>query len=50
MIYFPTSQITLNGSLSQWLLVVGSTVVINGSGTSVSSAAFPGWGRSVLAE
>ena len=50
MIYFPTSQITLNGSLSQWLLVVGSTVTINGSGTSVSSAAFPGWGRSVLAE
>ena len=50
MIYFPTSQITLNGTLSQWLLVVGSTVVINGSGTSVNSAAFPGWGRSVLAE
>ncbi len=50
MIYFPTAQVTLNGSLSQWLLVVGSTVTINGSGTSVSSAAFPGWGRSVLAE
>jgi putative Flp pilus-assembly TadE/G-like protein len=50
MVYFPTSQITLNGTLSQWLLVVGSTVVINGSGTNVPSAAFPGWGRSVLAE
>lgn len=50
MVYFPASQITLNGTLSQWLLVVGSTVVINGSGTNVPSAAFPGWGRSVLAE
>ncbi|HEY6234218.1 MAG TPA: pilus assembly protein TadG-related protein [Candidatus Elarobacter sp.] len=50
MIYFPNSQITLNGTLSQWLLVVGSTVLINGSGTNVPSAAFPGWGRSVLAE
>ena len=50
MIYFPQSQITLNGTLSQWLLVVGSTVLINGSGTNVPSAAFPGWGRSVLAE
>ena len=50
MIYFPTSQLTINGTLSQWLLLVGSTVVINGSGTNVSSAAFPGWGRSVLAE
>jgi hypothetical protein len=50
MIYFPGSQITLNGTLSQWLLVVGSTVLINGSGTNVPTAAFPGWGRSVLAE
>jgi hypothetical protein len=50
MIYFPTSQVTLNGTMSQWMLVVGSTVVINGSGTNVPSATFPGWGRSVLAE
>jgi hypothetical protein len=50
MIYFPTSPLTINGTLSQWLLIVGSTVTINGSGTNVSSAAFPGWGRSALAE
>jgi Putative Flp pilus-assembly TadE/G-like len=50
MIYFPSSTLTINGTLSQWLLLVGSNVVINGSGTNVSSAAFPGWGRSVLAE
>ena len=50
MVYFPGAQVTLNGTLSQWLLVVGSTVVINGSGTNVPSAAFPGFGRSVLAE
>ena len=50
MIYFPASQLTINGTLSQWLLLVGNTVVINGSGTNVASSAFPGWGRSVLAE
>ena len=50
MVYFPGAQVTLNGTLSQWLLVVGSTVVINGSGTNVPSASFPGFGRSVLAE
>ena len=50
MIYFPSSQLTINGTLSQWLLLVGSNVVINGSGTNVASAAFPGAGRAVLAE
>jgi hypothetical protein len=50
MMYFPTSQIVINGTISQWLLIVGSTVTINGSGTNVASSAFPGWGRSVLAE
>ncbi|HEV3158347.1 MAG TPA: pilus assembly protein TadG-related protein, partial [Candidatus Baltobacteraceae bacterium] len=31
MLYFPTAAMTLNGSLSSWLLTVGSTITINGS-------------------
>jgi hypothetical protein len=50
MVYFPSSQITLNGTLSQWLFIVGSTIVINGSGTNVPDASFPGGGRVALAE
>jgi hypothetical protein len=50
MVYAPNSTLTINGTLSQWLLMVGANVVINGSGTNVPDAAFPGWGRAVLAE
>jgi Flp pilus assembly protein TadG len=49
-LYFPGGQLTLNGGLSSWLLAIGSTVVINGSGLSVTSSAFPGLGHFVLAE
>jgi Putative Flp pilus-assembly TadE/G-like len=50
MIYFPSSQITVNGTLSQWLFIVGNTIVINGAGTNVPDASFPGAGHAVLAE
>ncbi len=50
MVYSPNSTLTINGTVSQWLLMVGANVVINGSGTNVPDAAFPGWGRAVLAE
>ena len=49
-VYFPSSQVTINGNFSNWLLVVGSTVTINGSGTNVPSSSFPGTGHAVLAE
>ena len=50
MIYFPSSQITINGTLSSWLFIVGDTIVINGSGTNVPSASFPGGGHAALVE
>lgn len=50
MIYFPSSQITINGTLSSWLFIVGDTIVINGAGTNVPDASFPGGGRAVLVE
>jgi hypothetical protein len=51
MMYFPTAGVVLNGSVSSWLFVIGSTVTLNGSGLNVPSTAFPGVaGRVVLAE
>lgn len=49
-LYFPSADLTINGDLSSWLLLVGNSVTINGSGTNVPSSAFPGFGRAVLAE
>jgi hypothetical protein len=49
-LYFPSTSVTINGSLSSWLLVVGYTVTINGSGVNVGSNAFPGFTHVVLAE
>jgi hypothetical protein len=50
MMYFPNSAVTLNGSISSWLMTVGNTVTINGSGMNVSSSAFPVGGHVVLGE
>jgi hypothetical protein len=51
LLYFPTANVTANGSLSKWLLVVASTVLINGSGVNVPTAAFAvAIGHAVLAE
>lgn len=49
-VYAPGAQITLNGGLSTWLLAIGDTVLVNGSGLNVPSADFPGLGHFVLAE
>ena len=49
-LYFPGAQITLNGSVTQWLLAIGKLIVVNGAGLNVPSSAFPGYAHAVLAE
>jgi hypothetical protein len=51
LLYFPTANVVVNGALSTWLLLVASTILINGSGVNVPSAAFPvSIGHAVLGE
>jgi hypothetical protein len=51
LLYFPAAAVTTNGALGSWLLVVASTLLVNGSGVNVPSAAFPGsTGHSVLGQ
>jgi hypothetical protein len=41
MLYFPTSNVSLNGALSKWFFVIANTVSINGGTISVASSSFP---------
>jgi hypothetical protein len=50
MVYVPGGPVVINGSLTQWMLIVGNTVTLNGSGINVGSSAFPGFLHIVLAE
>jgi hypothetical protein len=49
-LYFPGAPVVLNGSLTTWLLVVGSTVTLNGSGANVADSGFAVFMHIVLAE
>jgi hypothetical protein len=48
--YAPAAAVTINGVISKWALVIGSTITINGSGVNVADSSFPGIVGAALAE